>query len=69
MKTLMQINNSLFSEQGRSPKLAQRFVRARQSRNTDKRLIVRDLALNHPAPHLIADLFQALITYSAFPRH
>jgi FMN-dependent NADH-azoreductase len=61
MKTILQINTSLFSEQGHSSQLAQRFVQTWQSRNPDNRLIVRDLAQN-PVPHLTAERFQAFLT-------
>jgi FMN-dependent NADH-azoreductase len=61
MKTILQINTSLFSEQGQSSQLARHFVQAWQSQNPDNRLIVRDLAQN-PVPHLTAERFQAFLT-------
>jgi FMN-dependent NADH-azoreductase len=60
MKTILQINTSLFSEQGHSSQLAERFVQTWQARNPDNRLIVRDLAQNQ-VPHLTAERFQALL--------
>lgn len=59
MKTILQINTSLFSEQGHSSKLAHRFVQAWQARHPEDRLIVRDLAKD-TVPHLTAKRFQAL---------
>ncbi len=61
MKTLLKINTSLFSEQGHSSQLTQRFVQAWQERNHNSRLIVRDLAQD-PIPHLTAERFQAFLT-------
>jgi len=61
MKTLLKINTSLFSEQGHSSRLAQRFVQAWQERNPNGRLIVRDL-VQDPVPHLTAERFQAFLT-------
>jgi FMN-dependent NADH-azoreductase len=61
MKRILQINTSLFSEQGHSSQLGQRFVQSWQSRNPDNRLVVRDLAQN-PVPHLNAERFQAFLT-------
>jgi FMN-dependent NADH-azoreductase len=58
MKTILQINTSLFSEQGHSSRLAQRFVQTWRMRNPADRLIVRDLAKD-PAPHLTDERFQA----------
>ncbi len=60
MNTILQINTSLFSEQGHSSRLANRFVQAWQARNPESRLIVRDLA-QEPVPHLTAERFQAFL--------
>ena len=54
MKTL-QLNASLFSENGQSTRLADEFLK---SRNAD--VVVRDLARN-PVPHLSAERFQAFL--------
>jgi FMN-dependent NADH-azoreductase len=60
MKTILQINTSLFSEQGHSSRLAQSFVQAWQEQNPEGRVIVRDLAQD-PVPHLTAERFQAFL--------
>lgn len=60
MATLLQINTSLFSEQGQSSKLTREFVSAWRARNPDGQVIVRDLAAN-PLPHLTAERFQAFL--------
>lgn len=61
MTSLLQINTSLFSEQGHSSQLAQSFVQAWRERNPEGRWVVRDLAQD-PVPHLTADRFQAFLT-------
>ena len=61
MKTLLQINTSLFSEQGHSSQLARHFVEAWQARYPEGRVLLRDLAKD-PVPHLTAERFQALLT-------
>ncbi|WP_370309933.1 FMN-dependent NADH-azoreductase [Sinimarinibacterium flocculans] len=58
--TLLQINTSLFSENGQSSRLAQDYVEAWRSRHPQGRVIVRDLATN-PLPHLTAERFQAFL--------
>lgn len=60
MKTLLQINTSLFSAQGHSSQLARRFVEAWRARHPDDRVVVRDLA-QEPVPHLTAERFQAFL--------
>jgi FMN-dependent NADH-azoreductase len=60
MTTLLQINTSLFSENGQSSKLAEDFVAAWRARHPDGRIIIRDLAAN-PLPHLTAERFQAFL--------
>lgn len=60
MKTLLQLNTSLFSDGGQSSRLAARFVadwRARRPRST---VISRDLATD-PVPHLTAERFQSFL--------
>lgn len=54
MKTLLQINTSLFGENGNSSKLAQRFVDGWRAANPDGRVILRDLNRD-PLPHLDAE--------------
>jgi FMN-dependent NADH-azoreductase len=61
VKTLLQINSSLFSMQGQSTLLADRFVEKWKKENPDGKVIVRDLA-SKPVPHLTGERFQALLT-------
>lgn len=61
MTTLLQINTSLFSEQGNSSQLAERFVQRWRGAHPDGRVITRDLAKN-PLPHLSAERAQAFFT-------
>lgn len=61
MKTLLQINTSLFSDRGHSSRLAHRFTDAWQARHVEDRVVVRDLG-KAPVPHLTAERFQAFIT-------
>lgn len=58
MKTLLQINSSLFSSDGASSKLADRYAAAWRDRNPGGRVLVRDFATDH-VPHLTAEAFQA----------
>jgi len=60
MKTILQINTSLFSEQGHSSQLANRFVEAWRAQHPADRVILRDLAQD-PVPHLTAERFQAFL--------
>jgi len=60
MKTLLQINASLFSHQGQSSQLADRFVAAWRQKHPEARVVLRDLAAS-PVPHLDAGRFQALL--------
>jgi FMN-dependent NADH-azoreductase len=57
MKTILQLNASILSNEGQSTRLANDFVKALR---TDEKLIVRDLASN-PVPHLDAERFGAFI--------
>jgi len=61
MATLLQIDSSLFSDQGASSQLAADFVSAWQSSRPGTRIIHRSLALE-PIPHLDQDRFVALTT-------
>lgn len=61
MKTLLQINTSLFSGEGQSSKLADNFVQSWKASHPDNRVIVRDLA-KQPLPHLDAERFQAFLS-------
>lgn len=60
MKTLLQIRASLFSDNGQSSQLADRFVANWQASNPQGRVILRDLALQ-PVPHLDAARFGAFL--------
>ena len=61
MSKLLQINSSLFSNQGQSSLLANRFVAKWQAENADGQVIVRDLA-SDPIPHLDGERFSAFLS-------
>ncbi|MEX0731617.1 MAG: NAD(P)H-dependent oxidoreductase [Aquisalimonadaceae bacterium] len=61
MTTILQINNSLFGDEGKSSSLADAFVAEWSRRQPDARVIRRDLAAD-PVPHLTHDRFSAAIT-------
>ncbi len=61
MKTLLQINTSLFSGAGQSSRLGDQFVARWIAANPEGQVIVRDLARD-PVPHLTAERFQAFTT-------
>lgn len=58
MKTLLQLNTSLFSNQGQSSLLASRFVENWKNDYPEGKVIVRDMAID-PVPHLDAGRFAA----------
>jgi FMN-dependent NADH-azoreductase len=60
MKTLLQINTSLFGAAGQSSVLSRDFVAAWREQNPQAQVIVRDLATDTP-PHLTADGFGAFL--------
>lgn len=60
MKTLLQLNTSLFSTGGQSSQLADQFVAAWKAKNEGAAAVVRDLASN-PLPHLDAERFLSFI--------
>jgi len=60
MKTLLQIQSSIFSNGGQSSRLAERFIAAWRASNPGGKVIVRDLA-TEPVPHLDAARFGAFI--------
>jgi FMN-dependent NADH-azoreductase len=60
MKTLLQINASIFAENGQSSRLADRFIAGWRDANRDAEVIVRDVS-GEPVPHLDAQRFAALI--------
>lgn len=64
MKTLLQINTSIFSDGGQSSRLAQRFVAAWRESNPGGKLVVRDLA-KEPIPHIDAGRFGAFLAKPA----
>lgn len=63
MKTLLQLNSSIFSSGGQSTQLAYQFVTAWQANEPDTQVIVRDLA-HAPLPHLDA---QRVLAFFAQP--
>jgi FMN-dependent NADH-azoreductase len=60
MKTLLQIRSSIFSDNGQSSQLANRFVEQWRKANPRGRVVVRDLAAE-PIPHLDAVRFGAFL--------
>ena len=60
MNTLLKINASLFSANGQSSQLAERFVAAWQASHPGSRVVERDLAAN-PVPHLDGARFMAFL--------
>lgn len=60
MKTLLQLNASLFSGNGQSSLLSDQFVAAWRAANPGGKVISRDLSAN-PVPHLTAERFGAFL--------
>lgn len=60
MKKLLQLNTSLFSNNGQSSRLADQFVAAWKASHPGAEVAVRDLA-SDPVPHLDAERFLAFI--------
>ena len=60
MKTLLQIQTSMFSSGGESSRLATQFVAAWRKANPAGRVVVRDIGQN-PVPHLTAERFQSFL--------
>ena len=60
MKTLLQIRSSIFSNDGQSSRLAERFVARWRASNPGGKVIVRDLA-KEPVAHLDAARFGAFL--------
>jgi FMN-dependent NADH-azoreductase len=60
MKTLLQINTSLFTD-GQSSQLAEQFVSRWQATHPDGQVLVRNLTID-PVPHLTAERFAAFTT-------
>ncbi|WP_020565735.1 FMN-dependent NADH-azoreductase [Methylosarcina fibrata] len=61
MKTLLQINSSIFSSGGQSSQLADQFVAAWRSHHPNAQVILRDLA-QAPLPHLDAQRVTAFFS-------
>jgi FMN-dependent NADH-azoreductase len=64
MKTLLQINTSLFESGGQSSQLADRFAAEWRAANPEGQVIVRDIG-REPVPHLTAERFQAFLAKPA----
>lgn len=64
MKTLLQIQTSLFESGGQSSQLADRFAAEWQSANPGGEIVVRDIG-REPVPHLTAERFQAFLAKPA----
>ncbi|HTP62737.1 MAG TPA: NAD(P)H-dependent oxidoreductase, partial [Burkholderiales bacterium] len=60
MKTILQLNTSIYSDEGQSSRLANEYVAALRRDAPDAVLIQRDLARD-PVPHLDAERFGAFI--------
>ena len=60
MKTLLQINSSLYAHDGQSSRLATRFVERWRAANPGATVLLRDLARD-PVPHLDAQRFGAFL--------
>lgn len=64
MKTILQLNNSVFSDDGKSSQLADAFVERLRAAEPETRVIRRDLA-RYPVPHLDQETFFAGLTPGA----
>jgi FMN-dependent NADH-azoreductase len=64
MKTLLQIQTSLFESAGQSSRLSSRFAEEWLDTNPDGRVVVRDIG-REPIPHLTAERFQAFLAKPA----
>ena len=60
MKTLLQLNASLYAGEGQSSRLAARFVEGWRAANPGATVLLRDLA-REPVPHLDAQRFGAFL--------
>ncbi len=61
MRTVLQINTSLFAGEGQSSRLASALIQGWRLRHPEDRILLRDLARD-PVPHLTAERFQAFAT-------
>lgn len=64
MKTLLQIQTSLFQSGGQSSQLADRFAAEWRAANPQGQVVVRDIG-REPVPHLTAERFQAFLAKPA----
>jgi FMN-dependent NADH-azoreductase len=64
MRTVLQINTSLFAEEGQSSRLASALIQGWRLRHPEDRILLRDLA-SVPVPHLTAARFRAFATPAA----
>lgn len=60
MKTLLQLNSSIFSAGGQSTQLANAFVSTWRAGHPNGKVVLRDLARD-PVPHLDGERFQAFL--------
>src|SRR5688572_2390543 len=60
MKTLLQLNSSIYSKNGQSSELAEKLVEGWRAANPGARVIKRDLATD-PVPHLTDERFGAFL--------
>lgn len=61
MTTILQVNNSVFGDDGVSSRLADTFVAQERTRRDEARVLRRNLG-DHPVPHLTAERFRAALT-------
>lgn len=61
MKTILQLNTSIFSNVGESTRLSNEFVETFRNSHPDVKVITRNLSEN-PVPHLTAEEFQAFLS-------
>ena len=64
MKTLLQLNSSIYSAKGESSRLSEKFVAGWRATHPGSRVIVRDLATD-PVPHLTEERFGAFLAKPA----
>ena len=60
MKTLLQLNTSMFADGGQSTQLAGRFVAGWRNANPGAKVVVRDIG-REPVPHLTSERFGAFL--------
>ncbi len=62
MTTLLQIKASIHDDSGQSSQLANQYVAAFRRRHPHAKVVVRDVAVAEPVPHLTRERFGAFIT-------